>query len=88
MFVTCEGESDSDRANMGPLAYLPPYQGFPSYFFPYEKNTLDSYVSPIMAVEFLNPTNGTVINIICHAWANNLADIPFDATLRFSLKVN
>lgn len=88
MFVTCEGESESDRTNIGPMAYLPPYQGFPSYFFPYKGDTVPSYVAPLMAVEFLNPTNGTLITVVCRAWARNLPDLPRQTSLRFSLQVN
>lgn len=88
LFVTCEGESDTDRANVGPMAYLPPYQGFPSYFFPYKGDTVPTYVAPLMAVEFLNPTNGTTINMVCKAWAKNVNDVPLEASLRFSLQVN
>ncbi|GAB6030011.1 ATPase, Na K transporting, beta [Chamberlinius hualienensis] len=86
MFITCDGMTEADRKAIGPMAYLPPYQGFPSYFFPYQTTT--NYLPPLMAIEFLNPANSTRIDVICKAWANNLNDQPHKTTLKFSLQVN
>ncbi|XP_013411848.1 sodium/potassium-transporting ATPase subunit beta-1 [Lingula anatina] len=67
--VTCEGDTDTDKENMGPIAYYPE-EGFPNYYFPY-LNQL-GYRSPLVAVHFERPTNNVLLRIVCKAWAKNI----------------
>ncbi|CAF4872142.1 unnamed protein product [Pieris macdunnoughi] len=69
IWVSCEGETPTDKENIGPITYLP-YPGFPGYFYPY--NNAEGYLSPLVAVHLQNPKAGIVINIECRAWAQNI----------------
>ncbi|XP_045761610.1 sodium/potassium-transporting ATPase subunit beta-2-like [Maniola jurtina] len=69
VWVSCEGENPADVEFIGPIKYLPT-RGFPTYFFPYKNQ--EGYLSPLVAVQFLRPTMGIVINIKCTAWAKNI----------------
>lgn len=70
VWISCEGENPADVEYLGPIAYYPEIQGFPGYYFPYKNG--EGYLSPLVAVQFLRPTSGIVINIECKAWAKNI----------------
>lgn len=53
VWVSCVGKSDEDHKNMGKF-HLVPYHGFPSFFYPARKH--ESYVKPLVVVQFENPT--------------------------------
>jgi len=59
--VTCDGEAPADRDNIGPLK-LYPQDGFPGYYYPY-RNKQD-YLSPLIAIHFLNPKSEFVLYIL------------------------
>ncbi|XP_054282858.1 sodium/potassium-transporting ATPase subunit beta-2-like [Macrosteles quadrilineatus] len=69
VWVTCEGEHPLDQENIGEIRYIPK-QGFPGYFYPYV-NT-EGYLSPLVAIQFIRPKTGVIINVECKAWARNL----------------
>ncbi|XP_063358847.1 sodium/potassium-transporting ATPase subunit beta-2-like [Cydia amplana] len=69
VWVSCQGENPADRENIGPIQYLPK-RGFPGYYFPYTNQ--DGYLSPLVAVHFMRPKTGTLINVECRAWAHNI----------------
>ncbi|KAK7576326.1 hypothetical protein V9T40_012612 [Parthenolecanium corni] len=69
VWVSCNGQSPHDRENQGPIEYIPA-PGFPHYYYPYMN--LKGYMSPLVAVRFLRPKPGIVINMECRAWAKNI----------------
>lgn len=68
MFISCEGQYENDKENVGKITILP--RGFPSYYYPYTNEK--GYLSPIVSVQFESPNSGVVINIECKAWATNI----------------
>ncbi|GBP78469.1 hypothetical protein EVAR_52275_1 [Eumeta japonica] len=69
VWLSCDGERPADRDALGPLAYWP-RPGLPAAYFPYDNTP--GYLSPIVAVQMLNPTLHQIINIRCRAWAPNI----------------
>ncbi|XP_050426387.1 sodium/potassium-transporting ATPase subunit beta-2-like isoform X2 [Adelges cooleyi] len=69
VWVTCSGETPNDKENIGPIKMYP-QEGFPGYYYPY-RNKQD-YLSPLIAVHFINPKKHTLINVECRAWAKNI----------------
>lgn len=53
IWVSCEGENPADQENIGPIDIIPPHQGFPGYYYPYEN--AEGYLSPLVAVHFRRP---------------------------------
>ncbi|XP_033226873.1 sodium/potassium-transporting ATPase subunit beta-2-like [Belonocnema kinseyi] len=70
IWVSCEGENPADQENIGPIDIIPPHQGFPGYYYPYEN--AEGYLSPLVAVHFRRPRTGILINVECKAWARNI----------------
>ncbi|XP_014360958.2 sodium/potassium-transporting ATPase subunit beta-1 [Papilio machaon] len=69
VWVSCAGERPADVEALGPLRYWP-YPGLPETYFPYDNTP--GYLSPLVAVQLLNPTLHQIINIRCRAWARNI----------------
>ncbi|XP_047507404.1 sodium/potassium-transporting ATPase subunit beta-2-like [Pieris napi] len=69
VWLSCKGERPADTESLGPLRYWP-YPGLPEIYFPY--NNTPGYLSPLVAVQLLNPIRGQIINIRCRAWARNI----------------
>ncbi|XP_069979557.1 sodium/potassium-transporting ATPase subunit beta isoform X2 [Penaeus vannamei] len=69
IWVSCKGENPADEEYVGPISYSP-WQGFPSYYFPYRHTP--GYLPPIVAVQFEQPQSNVLINIECKAWAKNI----------------
>ncbi|XP_050685615.1 sodium/potassium-transporting ATPase subunit beta-2-like [Leptidea sinapis] len=69
VWLSCKGERPADTEALGPLKYWP-YPGVPEIYFPY--NNTAGYLSPLVAVQLLNPTYSQIINIRCRAWAPNI----------------
>jgi len=69
VWISCEGENPADRENIGRMDYRP-HQGFPGYYFPYLN--VPGYLSPLVAVQFIKPQTGILINIECKARAKNI----------------
>ena len=65
VWLHCDGENAPDKENIGTVSYTP-WQGFPSYFFPYYNQL--GYLQPIVMVQLKNPTPAVLINIECTAW--------------------
>ncbi|XP_017784392.1 PREDICTED: sodium/potassium-transporting ATPase subunit beta-2-like isoform X2 [Nicrophorus vespilloides] len=78
IWISCEGENPADIEYLGPISYHPQVQGFPGYYYPYENS--EGYLSPLVAVQFLRPVSGIVINIECKAWAKNIKHSRADRT--------
>jgi sodium/potassium-transporting ATPase subunit beta len=68
-WLSCSGEKPVDRENSRDFKYFPS-QGFPSFYFPYTNTK--NYLSPLVAVQVLNPTPNVIISIECRAWAANM----------------
>ncbi|XP_050527453.1 sodium/potassium-transporting ATPase subunit beta-2-like [Daktulosphaira vitifoliae] len=68
VWVSCEGETPSDRENIGPIDLHP--EGFPGYYYPFTNKK--DYLSPLIAVHFKKPKKHTLINVECRAWARNI----------------
>lgn len=79
VWVSCEGEYPSDKEHMGQITMYP-HHGFPAYYFPYQKN--EHYRSPLLAVQFNNPTPKVLINIECRIWTK---DVVYDRKNRLGL---
>ncbi|XP_040583160.1 sodium/potassium-transporting ATPase subunit beta [Lepeophtheirus salmonis] len=71
VWIHCRGENSGDIESLGPIAYYPPSRGFPDRYFPYLNQP--NYLSPIVAVQFLEPAVGQLLHIECRAWAENIA---------------
>lgn len=54
VWVSCEGETVSDKELIGPISYWP-IPGFPGYFFPFENS--EGYLSPLVAIHFKRPAS-------------------------------
>lgn len=66
--ITCEGRSNVDKENIGPLDYYP--QGIDTKYFPFTNQP--GYQSPFVMVHFKNPKPGVIIFVECKAWAMNI----------------
>jgi sodium/potassium-transporting ATPase subunit beta len=71
VWVSCEGENDVDKENIGPMSYFPS-SGFPYYYFPYTEQP--GYLEPLIAVHFERPTRGIAIFIKCQIWTQDSSD--------------
>ncbi|XP_032529889.2 sodium/potassium-transporting ATPase subunit beta-2-like [Danaus plexippus] len=69
VWVSCEGERPVDVETLGPINYYP-YPGLSEIYFPYDNTP--GYLSPLVAVQLMNPTLHQFINIRCRAWARNI----------------
>ncbi|XP_045761568.1 sodium/potassium-transporting ATPase subunit beta-2-like [Maniola jurtina] len=87
VWVSCEGENPVDVEFLGPIMYIP-RRGFPAYYFPYTNQ--EGYLSPLVAVLFENPKKGLIINIVCKAWAKNIARDALErrGSVSFQLKID
>jgi len=70
VWIDCHGENPADREAIGELRYFPKHMGFDAKYFPYMNQ--DGYVSPLVAVQFLNAQAGQLIHIECRAYAGNI----------------
>ncbi|XP_073941294.1 sodium/potassium-transporting ATPase subunit beta-2-like [Choristoneura fumiferana] len=88
IWVSCDGEFMADQENIGPIEYIPPIEvappGFPTNRLhtadrlPYaNRNMPDTDPGPLVAVQFLNPRRGVLINVECRIWTR---DIYYDHT--------
>ncbi|XP_028162573.1 sodium/potassium-transporting ATPase subunit beta-2-like [Ostrinia nubilalis] len=99
VWVSCGGEYNSDKENIGPIQYIP--AGLPPGFplsrlhtadkIPYaNRNLPDQIPPPLIAVYFENPRREVLINVECRIWTR---DIYYDQSsrvgrARFELFVN
>ncbi|XP_069694129.1 sodium/potassium-transporting ATPase subunit beta-2-like isoform X2 [Periplaneta americana] len=87
VWLTCGGLKPYDRENIGPVEYIP-RTGFPGYFYPYTNKK--GYLSPLVALHFIEPKRYVVINIECKAWAQNIVHEKHDqiGSLIFQIQVD
>ncbi|XP_076350981.1 sodium/potassium-transporting ATPase subunit beta-like [Tachypleus tridentatus] len=69
-FIDCQGDTDIDKENMGPVLFMPE-QGFPVNFFPYTSHP--DYMPPLVVIRFRQPKTGVAISITCKLWAKNVS---------------
>jgi len=69
VWLHCDGESDPDKENIGPVTYTPK-RGFPGYFFPFRNQP--GFLSPLVMVQLDNPMPGVLVNLECTVWARNI----------------
>ncbi|XP_041988741.1 sodium/potassium-transporting ATPase subunit beta-2-like [Aricia agestis] len=69
VWVSCHGERPVDAEALGPLRYYP-QPGMPETYYPYDNTP--GYLSPLVAVQLLEPKLHQIINIRCRAWARNI----------------
>ncbi|KAH8402509.1 hypothetical protein KR222_001206 [Zaprionus bogoriensis] len=69
IWVSCNGHYGMDRELFTNISYYPT-QGIPAYYYPYLNQ--DDYLSPIVAVQFNDPPQGSVMDVECRAWAKNI----------------
>jgi len=70
VWVDCHGENPADKEELGDIRYYPATSGFEAKYFPYFNQK--GYVSPLVAVQFLNPKAGQLFHIECRAYAGNI----------------
>ncbi|XP_048487504.1 sodium/potassium-transporting ATPase subunit beta-2 [Plutella xylostella] len=69
VWVSCAGERPGDVEALGPLRYWP-HPGLHETYFPYDNTP--GYLSPLVAVQLMQPRLHQIINIRCRGWARNL----------------
>lgn len=87
VMVQCYGRTPMDAQNLGPVAYYPS-NVFPGAYFPYLMQ--DTYRSPLIAVQFLQPAEQILIMIECRAFAKNIKYDPLtgQGAIRFELLID
>jgi len=68
IYITCTGEDPVDQEHIGKLSLYP--RSIDKFYFPFLNQ--DGYLSPVVMVQFLNPSHGVLINVECKAWARNI----------------
>lgn len=62
-----------DEGQIGEIKYYGIGQGFPLQYYPYYGKQLHpDYLQPLMAVQFVNVTEGKEIRIECKAFGDNI----------------
>ncbi|XP_069690373.1 sodium/potassium-transporting ATPase subunit beta-2-like [Periplaneta americana] len=69
VWVSCDGLNPADEEHMGEIQFYPD-PSFKASFFPFSGQ--DDYHTPLIAVQFLNPSLGILTTVQCKAWAKNL----------------
>ncbi|KAH8329035.1 hypothetical protein KR074_001987 [Drosophila pseudoananassae] len=69
VWVSCNGHLGKDKENFANIKYFPT-QGFPNYYYPFLNQ--QGYLSPLVAVQFIAPPKGQMLDIECRAWAKNV----------------
>ncbi|XP_043932631.1 sodium/potassium-transporting ATPase subunit beta-2-like isoform X2 [Protopterus annectens] len=92
-FVNCTGKKDADSNNIYDVQYFPTNGTLDLMYFPYYgKEAQVNYSQPIVAVQFLNFTYNTAINVECKIVASNIATNDdkdkFAGRVSFTLHVN
>ncbi|PVD18404.1 hypothetical protein C0Q70_20953 [Pomacea canaliculata] len=85
--ITCEGETATDKENVGEIVYFPS-NGFHFKYFPFRNQ--QGYRSPLVFVRFNGPHPGILLMIQCKVWAHNIAHDLHEQTgvLHFELLVD
>ncbi|KAH8238926.1 hypothetical protein KR038_008219 [Drosophila bunnanda] len=69
IWVSCNGHLSKDKELFQNIKYFPS-QGFPAYYYPYMNQP--GYLSPLVAVQFVSPPKGQMLDVECRAWAKNI----------------
>ncbi|XP_055639512.1 sodium/potassium-transporting ATPase subunit beta-1-like [Toxorhynchites rutilus septentrionalis] len=69
IWISCNGVFTGDQEAIGSLAYYPS-RSIPPYHFPYTNTK--GYLSPLVAVQFLNLKMRQNVFVECRAWAKNI----------------
>lgn len=69
VWISCIGAHPADKEHLRGFEFYPT-KGFPGYYYPY--TNLPGYLSPLVAVQIVEPTPNVVINMECRAWAKNI----------------
>ncbi|KAJ9590952.1 hypothetical protein L9F63_015996 [Diploptera punctata] len=87
VWLSCEGRHEDDKQNIRNISFYP-HQGFPAYYFPFQRQP--NYKSPVVAVHFENPVPGKTIDVECRSWAQNIQQDRKEqqGVLNFKLKFN
>ncbi|CAG9784732.1 unnamed protein product [Diatraea saccharalis] len=99
VWVSCGGEMNSDKENIGPIQFIP--AGLPPGFpvsrlhtadkIPYaNRNLPDQTPPPLIAVFFENPRREVLINVECRIWTRDIYYDPSSRVgrARFELFIN
>jgi sodium/potassium-transporting ATPase subunit beta len=86
IYVTCAGQDNVDKEHMGPIKIYP--EGFGFQYYPFRNSP--GYLSPLVMVQFLNPSPGVLLNIECKAWAKNIQHSRLErlGQVHFEIKVD
>ncbi|RZC34892.1 Na K-ATPase domain containing protein [Asbolus verrucosus] len=89
VWISCEGTNPVDKENLHGFEYHPK-RGFPSYYFPYTNTP--NYLSPLIAVQVLNPQPNVLISVECRAWAKNInyrgGDLQREGSISFEILID
>ncbi|CAH0404555.1 unnamed protein product [Chilo suppressalis] len=99
VWVSCGGELNSDKENIGPIQFIP--AGLPPGFplsrlhtadkIPYaNRNLPDQTPPPLIAIFFENPRREVLINVECRIWTRDIYYDPYSRVgrARFELFIN
>lgn len=88
IWVTCDGENEADRENIGPIRQSP--RGFPGFYYPCTSE--EGCTDPLVSIQFQKPnrnknlfktmpslkklliSGNVVISVECKIWAENLRE--------------
>jgi len=70
VWVHCHGENPADVEGIGNVKYYPEEAGFEGKYFPYLNE--EGYISPLIAVQFMDVPAGQLLHIECRAYAKNI----------------
>ncbi|XP_063321809.1 sodium/potassium-transporting ATPase subunit beta-1a [Pelmatolapia mariae] len=71
--IYCKPKRTEDQGQIGEIKYYGIGQGFPLQYYPYYGKQLHpNYLQPLMAVQFVNVTEGKEIRIECKAFGDNI----------------
>lgn len=89
IWVTCDGQNEADRENIGPIRQSP--RGFPGFYYPCTSE--ESCTDPLVSIQFQKPASKKInskkevrahnnfyfpgnvaISVECKIWAGNLRE--------------
>ncbi|XP_076160341.1 sodium/potassium-transporting ATPase subunit beta-1-like [Ptiloglossa arizonensis] len=69
VWLSCDGANNVDKEHVGEIKYIPD-PGFPVEYFPFFGQS--NYLSPIVALQFMNLTPNRLVTVECNLWAFNI----------------
>jgi sodium/potassium-transporting ATPase subunit beta len=67
--ITCEGENDADKDNLGEVQFFPS-RGFSFDYYPY--TNANDYRPPLVFAKLANAKKGVMIQVWCKLWVSNI----------------